>query len=91
MVIRSVHFQETNLLVVPDVRNKRTLWKRDPVLICLTDLERAVLLTPRLITRSSILKPIFGKKLLQLWDFALQQKGFLHVIPIATLTGYNLA
>ena len=55
-----------------------------------TDLESRPATTPRLIARSSILKPIFGKKLLQLEDFALQQQGFLHVIPMATLTGYNL-
>ena len=55
-----------------------------------TDLESRPATTPRLIARSSILKPIFGKKLLQLEDFALQQQGFLHVIPMATLTAYNL-
>ena len=56
----------------------------------ITDLESCPATTPRLIARSSILKPIFGKKLLQLEDFALQQQGFLHVIPMANLTGYNL-
>ena len=45
---------------------------------------------PRLTASSAILKPIFAKKLLQLGDFALQQQWFFHVIPMETLTGYNL-
>ena len=44
----------------------------------------------RLTASSAILKPIFAKKLLQLGDFALQQQWFFHVIPMETLTGYNL-
>ena len=63
-----------------------------------TKTEKSVLLTdldsssyqPRLTASSAILKPIFAKKLLQLGDFALQQQCFLHVIPMETLTGYNL-
>ena len=45
---------------------------------------------PRLTVSSAILKPLFGKKLLQLGGFALQQEWFFHVIPMETLTGYNL-
>ena len=54
------------------------------VLTWITDLESRPATTPRLIARSSIMKPIFGKKLLQLENFALQQQGFLHVIQMAT-------
>ena len=45
-------------------KSKATAWP--------TDLESRPATTPRFIARSSILKPIFGKKLLQLEDFALQ-------------------
>ena len=74
---------------IRDTGNQEFLTKTG-ISVISTDLESRPATTPRLIARSSILKPIFGKKLLQLEDFALQQQGFLHVIPMATLTGYNL-
>ena len=57
-----------------------------------TDLENRVAAPyPQIDSQVRHIEANFWQKVAAAWGFALQQQGFLHVIPMVTLTGYNLA
>ena len=74
-------------------QTKRTVFRDRPFpIIVVNKSTRRVPLYINLIGINVIIIIIinFCQKLLQLRDFALQQQWFFHVIPMETLTGYNL-